>query len=87
VPCVQAVPRRLWFYPNSLLVEFYGGHNGNGTGSSPRTYNFSVIVIPFKIHMHINSSPTLYNLSRRQFHFATKHPPLLSLSLSLSLPV
>jgi hypothetical protein len=46
----QAVPRRLGFYPTSLLIEFYGGHSGNGTGFSPRTYKSSVIVIPLMIH-------------------------------------
>ena len=33
----QTVPRRLGFYPRSLLVEFYDGHSGTVTGFSLRT--------------------------------------------------
>ena len=80
----QTVPRRLGFYPKSLLVEFYSGHNYTGTG-------FFSTNLEFFYHCLSTYDPcTLIHprhciiLAGGSFVLQLNSPPL---SLSLSLPV
>ena len=75
VPWVRLFLTGLGSIPGHFLLNFMVDSLALGHVSPHQLRIF--LSLPFHLSRHINSSPTLYYLSRWQFHFATKHPPSL----------